>query len=250
MRWGILCWDRRSIGNNVGGGATALLFPPSKQPFRTVFRLAYSTGRGILDLVTAIVVCLAALGGIPKLPPQPLNAVLQPAPGQLPGRCLYLLLELLLYRGFFFYLLDGVSPPAKRGRAQEGPAPSVLRRRIRLGGLGAHEPVEVILGEMVHKGHDGAAALDEPPAKVHIGDVGKLVVRDIEQSSQLRPVRARLVEHDQEFAVGQHGAGRVGLEQIVHSLGQAGAAGPVLPYPLPEGEEEVGAVLMLKQQVG
>ena len=75
MRWGILCWDRRSIGNNVGGGATALLFPPSKQPFRTVFRLAYSTGRGILDLVTAIVVCLAALGGIPKLPPQPLNAV-------------------------------------------------------------------------------------------------------------------------------------------------------------------------------
>ena len=105
-------------------------------------------------------------------------------------------------------------------------------------------------GEIVHEGHNGAAALDEPPAKVHIGDVGKLVVRDIEQSSQLRPVRARLVEHDQEFAVGQHGAGRVGLEQIVHSLGQAGAAGPVLPYPLPEGEEEVGAVLMLKQQVG
>jgi hypothetical protein len=42
----------------------------------------------------------------------------------------------------------------------------------------------------------------------------------------------------------------MGLEQVVHILGQAGAAGPVLPYPLPEGEEEVGAVLMLEQQVG
>ena len=67
---------------------------------------------------------------------------------------------------------------------------------------------------------------------------------------QLRPIRARLVEHDQEFAVGQHGAGRVGLKQVVHILGQASAAGSVLPYPLPEGEEEVGAVLMLEQQVG
>ena len=71
-----------------------------------------------------------------------------------------------------------------------------------------------------------------------------------EQAGQLCPVCARLVEHDQEFAVGQHGAGRMGLEQVVHILGQAGAAGPVLPYPLPEGEEEVGAVLMLEQQVG
>ena len=42
----------------------------------------------------------------------------------------------------------------------------------------------------------------------------------------------------------------MGLEQVVHILGQAGAAGPVLPYPLPEGEEEVGAVLMLEQQGG
>lgn len=123
MRWGILCWDRRSIGNNVGGGATALLFPPSKQPFRTVFRLAYSTGRGILNLVAAIAVCLAALGGIPELPPQPLDAVLQPAPGQLLGRRLYLLLELLLYRGFFFYRFNGVSPPAKRGQGPGGPRP-------------------------------------------------------------------------------------------------------------------------------
>ena len=145
-----------------------------------MFRLAYPTGCGILNLVASITVRLTALGGVPKLPPQPLNAVLKPAPGQLLGRRLHLLLELLLYRGLFFYRLDEVSPPAKRGRAQKGPAPSTLYRRICFGGLRTHEPVEVILGEMVHKGHNGAAALDEPPAKVHIGDVGELVVRDVE----------------------------------------------------------------------
>lgn len=97
-----------------------------------MFRLAYPTGCGILNLVASITVRLTALGGVPKLPPQPLNAVLKPAPGQLLGRRLHLLLELLLYRGLFFYRLDEVSPPAKRGRAQKGPAPSVLRCRIRL----------------------------------------------------------------------------------------------------------------------
>lgn len=61
---------------------------------------------------------------------------------------------------------------------------------------------------------------------------------------QLQPVGAGLVEHDQEFTVGQHGLGRVGLEQIVHILGQAGTAGTVLPDPLPKGKQKVGAVLI------
>lgn len=104
--------------------------------------------------------------------------------------------------------------------------------------------------EIVHEGHNGAAALDETPSKVHIGDVGELVVGDIQQPGQLQPVGAGLVEHDQELAVGQHGPGRVGLEQIVHILCQAGAAGTVLSHPLPKGEQKVGAVLMLEQQVG
>lgn len=123
VRWGVLCRGRRLIWGNVDGGPAALLFTFSKQPFHTVLRLAHSTGRGILNLVAAIAVCLAALGGIPELPPQPLDAVLQPAPGQLLGRRLYLLLELLLYRGFFFYRLNGVSPPAKRGQGPGGTRP-------------------------------------------------------------------------------------------------------------------------------
>lgn len=74
-------------------------------------------------------------------------------------------------------------------------------------------------GEIVHEGHNGAAALDETPSKVHIGDVGELVVGDVQQPGQFQPVSAGLVEHDQEFTIGQHGPGRVGLEQIVHILG-------------------------------
>ena len=107
-----------------------------------------------------------------------------------------------------------------------------------------------MLREIVHKGHDGAAALDKAPSGLHIGDVGELIVRDIQELGQLRPVGGRLVQHDQELAVGQHGPGRMGLEQVIYILRQPGAAGAILPHPLPEGEEKVGAVLMLEQQVG
>ena len=175
---------------HVDGGPAALLFTFSKQPFHTVLRLAHSTGRGILNLVAAIAVCLAPWA-VSGAAPSAARRRLQPAPGQLLGRRLYLLLELLLYRGFFFYRFNGVSPPAKRGQGPGGPRPFYIIPPHLLRRLRTHEPVEVILGEMVHKGHDGAAALDEPPAKVHIGDVGKLVVRDIEQAGQLCPVCAR-----------------------------------------------------------
>lgn len=40
-----------------------------------MFRSPYPTSRGILDLIAAIAVCLAALGGVPKLPAQSLDAV-------------------------------------------------------------------------------------------------------------------------------------------------------------------------------
>ena len=36
-------------------------------------------------------------------------------------------------------------------------------------------------GPILDTTHNGAAALDEAPSKVHIGDVGELVVGDIQQ---------------------------------------------------------------------
>lgn len=102
---------------------------------------------------------------------------------------------------------------------------------------------------MIHERHDGAAALEKPVSKIYARNIRKLIVRNIEQPRQLDPVRTRLIEHEQEFAVCKHGSRRVRLQQIVDVLRQPRAAGPVFAHPLPECEQEIGAVLVLKQQV-
>ena len=102
---------------------------------------------------------------------------------------------------------------------------------------------------MIHERHDGAAALEKPVSKIHTRNVRKLVIRNIEQACKLDSVRARLIEHEQKLAVRQHRSGSMGLQQIIDVLRQPRAAGPVFAHPLPEREQEIGAVLVLKQQV-
>ena len=102
---------------------------------------------------------------------------------------------------------------------------------------------------MIHKWHDGAAALEKSMPKIYARNVGKLVVRNIEQPRQLDSVRTRLIEHQKKFAVCKHCAGGMGLQQIIDVLRQPRAAGPVFAHSFPEGEQEIGAVLVLKQQV-
>ena len=84
---------------------------------------------------------------------------------------------------------------------------------------------------------------------VHIRDIGELIVRDVQQLRQLRPVGAGLIQHDEELAVGQHGAGSVGLEQVIYVLRNTSAERTVFPHPLPKGEQEVGGVFVLEQQI-
>ena len=102
---------------------------------------------------------------------------------------------------------------------------------------------------MIHERHDGTAALDEAAAGVYIGDVGELVVRDVQQMRQFLPIRRRLIQQDEELRVCQHGPCRVGLEQVLNVLTDPGAASLILSHAFPEGEQEIGAVLMLEQQV-
>lgn len=45
-------------------------------------------------------------------------------------------------------------------------------------------------GEVVHKGHNGTAALDEAAPEIHIFDIGELIVRNIQQPGQFHPVGA------------------------------------------------------------
>ena len=102
---------------------------------------------------------------------------------------------------------------------------------------------------MIHERHNGAAALEKPVSKIYARNIRKLIVRNIEQPRQLDPVRTRLIEHEQKLAVRQHRSGSMGLQKVVDILRQPRAAGPIFAHPLPECEQEIGAVLVLKQQV-
>ena len=66
---------------------------------------------------------------------------------------------------------------------------------------------------------------------------------------QFLPICGRLIQHDEKFAVGQHGAGRVRLEQVFDILTDPRSASLILSHTFPEGEQEIGAVFMLKQQI-
>ena len=84
---------------------------------------------------------------------------------------------------------------------------------------------------------------------IHIGDIGKLGVRNVQQLRKLQSVRRCLIEHHDELRVCQHRSCRVGLEQIVHILRDAGRISAVLSHTLPKGKQEVCTVLVLEQKV-
>ena len=84
---------------------------------------------------------------------------------------------------------------------------------------------------------------------IHIGDIGKLGVRDVQQFCKLQSVRGCLIEHNNELGVCQHRSCRVGLKQVVHILRDARGISTVLSHTLPKGEQEVCAVLVLEQKV-
>ena len=116
-------------------------------------------------------------------------------------------------------------------------------------GLGRHEAVQLrIPGETVGKGYQIPGAANQSAARRHIGDVPQLGVRDVQQFGQFRPIGGALVEHDQEFRVGQHQAGRIGAQQFVYILRHAGDQTVVLADALPEFVEEIGAVLVPEQE--
>ena len=115
--------------------------------------------------------------------------------------------------------------------------------------LGRHQAVELsIFREAIGERHDVARAPNQPAACGNIGDVAKLVVRDVQQLRQFRAVCGALVQHYQKLRVGQHQAGRVGAQQFVHILRQPGHKSVVLADALPQLVEEIGAVLVAEQK--
>ncbi len=113
--------------------------------------------------------------------------------------------------------------------------------------LGGHQIIELrVMRELVGKGHERTAHPNQPVPRVHVGDVGKLEVGNVQQLGKLYPVGAGLIEHDNKLTVGQHGTRRVALQKIVHILRDARTKSAILPNTLPEREQKVGAVLMLE----
>ena len=115
--------------------------------------------------------------------------------------------------------------------------------------LGRHQAVELsIFREGIGERHDVARAANQPAARGNIGDVAKLVVRDVQQLRQFRAVCGALVQHYQKLRVGQHQAGGVGAQQFVHILRQPGHKSVVLADAFPQLVEEIGAVLIAEQK--
>ena len=116
----------------------------------------------VFDLISTEGIALSLLCRLPELGPQAFCALVYRSMNCLFGHQSCFFFDPAGKRRFFLDLLDGISP--------------------QVGGLRGHHTVELgVLREAVHKGHDGAAALHQSPSKVHVGDVGKLVVRDIQQ---------------------------------------------------------------------
>ena len=150
---------------------TLFLFP--KQAFCHMLRPFGTAYFSIPKLIAAEIISLSMLGRVPQLAPQALCAVIQPPPDQFLRRGLDPFFQSVLHLGFLFDFIDiSHLTPAGRGL---GPSLVLLRGQVR--GLGGHQFIELCMtGEIVHEGHNGAAALDEATSKVHIGDVRELVV--------------------------------------------------------------------------
>ena len=125
-----------------------------------------------------------------------------------------------------------------------------IRHRLHLPKLGRHQLIQLrIAWELVDKRYKGAANFEKPLTCPHIRDITHLQIGDVKELGKLDTVCGRLIEHDDKLGVGKHCPRRVALQEVVHILGNTCAVRPVFPNSLPEGKEEVGGILMLKQQV-
>lgn len=119
-----------------------------------------------------------------------------------------------------------------------------------LPGLRRHQAVQLrVPRELVGKRHKGSAYLYQSIPGVNIRDVGKLQFRNIKKPGKLYPVGSCLIQHHDKFAVREHCAGRMALQQIIHVLRNARTKSAVLSDALPKREQKVGAVFMLKQKI-
>ena len=117
-------------------------------------------------------------------------------------------------------------------------------------GAGGHKLVELgIFRKTVDERNQGTAVFDKAGTGFHIGDVVHLLVGNIQEFAQLFPVRCRLIQHDNEFGVGKHGAGLNRIQQIFHILGNCCGKSVALSELPPCRVEEGGGKLIFKNHM-
>ena len=125
----------------------------------------------------------------------------------------------------------------------------VIALLLPLGRVGRHQFIELcILREGICERHDIACAANQPAACGDIRHIAKLVIRDVQQLRQFLAVGCALVQHNQKLRVGQHQAGGVGAQQLVHILRQPGHKSVVLADAFPQLVEKIRAVLVAEQK--
>ena len=125
-----------------------------------------------------------------------------------------------------------------------------IRHYLHLPKFRCHQLVKLrVAWELIDKRHKGAADFEKPLTCTHIRDIAHLQIGDVQEPGKLDTVCGSLIEHDDKLAVSKHRPRRMALQEVVHILGNARAVRPVFPHTLPEGKEEVGGILMLKEQV-
>ena len=116
--------------------------------------------------------------------------------------------------------------------------------------LGRHKPVKLrVLREFVDERNERGTDFHQSATGFHIRDIRKLRVRDIQQFRKLHAVGRSLIEHNNELGVCEHRSRGVALKQVVHVLRNTGTESAVFTNALPKSEQEVGAVLVLEQQI-
>ena len=136
-----------------------------QQLFHAAFRPTGPAPGGVLELVVAVIIPLPPLAGVTELATEALRPIVQPTAQKLLGSGRRPLLQTLFAGFLLFYLVDLFSPPGR----EKGPRPRPFSVKsgciYLLHELGGHQFIEPgIFREGVHKGHDGTAAFDKPPA--------------------------------------------------------------------------------------
>ena len=110
--------------------------------------------------------------------------------------------------------------------------------------LGGHQLVKIgVLGEHIFKGHNAAAHFDQTIAHLRCTDVIHLRLGDLQQLGQFLLIGSRLGKQQQKLAVGKHHPGCVGIETLLHILGDACHHRSVFTESLPCLVQKLAAVI-------